>query len=135
MRKDVVRHYNLLGDPALKIRRPADTMELAARGFPGAGRTFYATGRAKDGPVEVTFECARDKFCRPVDLEGEDLEKQIARRYANANNKVVVRSPTAAKDGQFEVEVELPDALKPGKYFLKAYTPGAIGAREVVIPE
>lgn len=135
MRKDVIRHYNLFGDPALKIRRPAEDIELTPRGFPGPGRTFFVTGAAKDGPVDVTFECARDKFCHPTDLDGETAEAAILRRYRNANNKVVVRSPTTAVDGRFEIEVELPDPLKPGKYYLKASGPGSIGSREILIPE
>ena len=109
--------------------------ELTPRGFPGPGRTFFVTGAAKNGPVDVTFECARDKFCHPTDLEGEDAEAAILRRYRNANNKVVVRSPTSAAEGRFETEIELPEPLKPGKYFLKAYAPGSIGSREIVIPE
>lgn len=135
MRRDVIQHYNLFGDPALKIRRPAEDIELTPRGFPGAGRTFFVTGQAKDGPVDVTFECPRDRFAHPTDLEGETLEAQLGRRYANANNKVVVRSPTAAIEGQFEAGVELPATLKPGRYFLKAYGPGSVGSREIVIPE
>lgn len=135
MRSDVVRHYNLFGDPALRIRRPAEDIDLTARGFPGPGRTFFVTGRSANGPVDVTFECARDKFCHPIDLEGQDAEAQLGRRYANANNKVIVRAPTASLDGRFEIEVELPEAIKPGKYFLKAYGPGSIGSREILIPE
>jgi len=135
MRTDVVRHYNLFGDPALKIRRPAEDIELTPRGFPGPGRTFFVTGRANNGPVDVTFECARDKFFHPTDLEGRDAEAQLGRRYANANNKVIVRSPTSSQDGRFEIEVELPESLKPGKYFLKAYGPGSIGSRDIVIPD
>jgi hypothetical protein len=135
MRNDVIRHYNLLGDPALKIRRPLEDIDLTPRGFPGAGRTFFVTGTAKAGPVDVTFECPRDKFCHPTDLEGDDAEAAISRRYRNANNKVVVRSPTSAVDGRFETEIELPESLKPGKYFLKAYSPGSIGSKEILLPE
>jgi hypothetical protein len=135
MRKDVVQHYNLLGDPALKIRRPADDLTLTAHGFPGPGRTFFVTGRSKDGPVDVTFECARDKFAHPTDLEGDTPEAQLTRRYANANNKVVARSPTTAVEGQFEAGLELPEGLKPGRYFLKACGPGAIGSIEITIQE
>ena len=135
MRKDVIQHYNLLGDPALKIRRLVEDIDLIPHGNPGPGRTFFVTGKTKDGPVEVTFECARDKFCHPTDLEGETAEAQLARRYANANNKVVVRSPTSAAGGSFEIEVELPESVKPGKYYLKAYGPGSIGSREIVIPD
>jgi hypothetical protein len=135
MRKDVVRHYNLLGDPALKIRRPAEEIELAPHGHPGPGRTFVVAGIAKDGPVEVTFECARDRFCHPTDLEGADAEAQLSRRYVNANNKVVVRSTASSADGAFESELELPDSLKPGKYFLKAFGRESIGSREILIPD
>ena len=135
MRRDVVRHYNLFGDPALKIRRPEEDIEIAAHGNPGPGRTFFVTGRAKNGPLELTFECARDRFCHPTDLEGADAEAQIGRRYANANNKVVARSPTSAADGAFEIEMELPQGLRPGKYFLKACGPGAIGSRELILPD
>lgn len=135
MRKDVILQYNLLGDPALKIRRPADEIELTARGFPGPGRTFFVTGAAKDGPVEVTFECPRDKFVHPTTLEGDTAEEQLNRRYANANNKIVVRSPTTSVNGRFETEIELPESVKPGKYYLKAYGPGAIGFREITIAE
>lgn len=135
MRKDVILHYNLLGDPALRVRRPEAGIELVPRGFPGPGRTFFVTGKAADGPVDVTFECARDKFCHPVDLQGETAEEQLARRYANANNKVLRRSPTTAVDGAFETEIELPESLKPGKYFLKAYGAGAIGSKEILISE
>lgn len=135
MRKDVVLHYNLLGDPALAIRRPANGIELEARGHPGPGRTFSVTGRAKEGPVEITFECARGKFCRPVDLVGDTMEQQLARRYAHANNKVAATAKAEVKDGAFEAELELPKDLKPGKYFLKAWGPGALGAKEIEIPE
>lgn len=135
MRKDVVLQYNLLGDPALRIRLPAEEIEITPRGHPGPGRTFFVTGHARDGAVELTFECARDKFCHPTVLEGETPEAQFDRRYANANNKIVVRIPTEAAEGRFEAEVELPPSLKPGTYFLKAYGRGSIGWRPLVLPE
>jgi hypothetical protein len=135
MRKDVILHYNLLGDPALRIRRPAEDLELAPHGNPGPGRTFTVSGTAKKGPVELTFECARDKFYHPVDLVGDTAEEQIARRYTNANNKVVVKTTATLEDGRYEAEIELPEKLKPGKYVLKAYAPGAVGSKEIVIPE
>jgi hypothetical protein len=135
MRKDVILQYNLLGDPALRIRRPADGLEMTPHGRPGPGRTFSVEGVAKDGPVELTFECPRDKFFHPVDLIGDTAEEQIARRYANANNKVVAKAAATVADGRFEAEIELPEKLKPGKYFLKAYGPGGLGFREIVIPE
>jgi hypothetical protein len=135
MRKDVILHYNLLGDPALRIRRPAEDLELAPHGNPGPGRTFTVSGAAKQGPVELTFECPSDKFVHPVDLVGDTAEEQLARRYANANDKVVVKTTATLEDGRFEAQIELPEKLKPGKYVLKAYAPGAVGSKEIVIPE
>lgn len=135
MRQDVILHYNLLGDPALAIRRPAEGIDLEARGFPGPGRTFSVTGRAAAGPVEITVECVRSKFCHPLDLVGDTMEQQLARRYANANDKAVARAKADVKDGAFETEIELPKDLKPGKYFLKAWGAGALGAKEIEIPE
>ena len=135
MRKDVILHYNLLGDPALRIRRPANGVEIEAHGFPGPGRTFAVTGTAKAGPVEITFECLRSKFCHPVDMVGDTMEQQLARRYANANDKVVVRAKADVADGAFEAELTLPKDLKPGRYFLKVWAAGAIGSTELEIPE
>jgi hypothetical protein len=135
MRKDVVLQYNLLGDPALQVRRPVESIRLRALGNPGPGRTFSVTGTATRGPVEITFECPRNKFCHPVDLVGDTMEQQLARRYANANNKVVASSKAEVKEGAFESEVELPKDLKPGKYALKAWAGDAFGTAEVEIPE
>jgi len=131
MRQDVILHYNLLGDPALVLRRPDESIALTPRGFPGPGRLFVVTGRAPPGPVEVTFECPRNRFYHPVDLVGETAEKQLARRYVNANNKVVVRVETESRGGEFEAEVELPHDLEPGTYWLKASASGSIGAHEI----
>jgi hypothetical protein len=42
--------------------------------------------------------------------------------------------PVTVRKGEFEVELDLPQDLKPGKYILKAYAAGAIGAVSVEIP-
>lgn len=135
MRKDVVLHYNLLGDPALMLRRPAEALEIEDPGIPRPGAKLVVRGSSPLGPVEVTFECRRDAFYHPVDLADEDVEKLMARRYANANNKVIVRAEAAPKSGIFEVVLALPDDLKPGKYVIKAWAEGSIGARDVQVSE
>lgn len=135
MRKDVVLHYNLLGDPALAVRRPEERLALEVAGAAGPGRTIRVNGTGAPGRVAVTFECERDKFCHPTTLEGDEIADQIARRYANANNKVIARGEADAAEGRFSIELALPADVKPGVYFVKAHAPGAIGALEVVIPE
>lgn len=134
MRKDVVLHYNLFGDPALVIQRPPVEIKLETGGVAARGGKVAVRGEVREGPVEITFECARNRFYYPTYLvEGEDLEKQLAARYANANNKVILRVTAAARDGKFEAEVALPEDIKPGTYYLKAAAPGAIGALAVEI--
>lgn len=81
------------------------------------------------------MECPRDRFCHPVDLQGEDAEARLTRRYAHANDKVVARAPADVIDGMFEAELELPADLKPGKYFVKAWTPKGVGAFVVEVAE
>jgi hypothetical protein len=135
MRRDVVLHYNLLGDPALALPLPADEIRLLPRGMPGPGRLFTITGAARNGPVELTFECPRNRFHHPVDLAGDTVEAQLTRRYRNANDKVVARASATARDGAFEAELELPKDLKPGRYVLKASQDAAIGAIDVEIRE
>jgi hypothetical protein len=136
MRKDVVLHYNLLGDPALEIRRPRCTLPIETLGIPGPGRRLAVSVGARRGPVEVTFECPRNRFCRPVDLGGDaPLEERLARRYAHANDKVIARAAAAERDGKFEAELELPKDLKPGRYVVKASSEEAIGALEIEVPE
>jgi hypothetical protein len=133
MREDVVLHYNLLGDPALVIRRPTEELELDTLGILAPGRKILVTGRAASGPVEVTLECPRNRFCHPTDLQGADVEKAILRRYENANNKVIRRAEAAVEEERFEVELELP--AKPGKYFIKAYATGVVGAKAIEVTE
>ncbi len=132
MRKDVALHYNLLGDPALLFRRPAADVEIEDPGVPRPGARLVVRGTAPDGPVELTLECRRDAFCRPVDLVGEGVEEQMARRYANANDKVILRLEARSSGGAFEAVLPLPADLKPGRYVLKAWSPPAsLGAREL----
>jgi hypothetical protein len=135
MRKDVILHYNLLGDPALVLQRPREDLRLESKGHPGAGRTFVVTGHSAESPVEITFECARSRTYHPTDLEGADVEKRLLRRYANANNKVIVRAKAEASGGAFEAELELPKDLRPGTYVIKAQTARSIGSCPVEIPE
>lgn len=136
MRKDVVLHYNLLGDPALVLRRLDGEIALDARGTPRPGGSLTAAGRLEGGGrVRVTLECGRDAFFHPTDMVGDSLEERLARRYANANNRVVAEAEVEAKNGAFEADLRLPEGLKPGIYHLKASTAGALGAREIEIKE
>ena len=134
MRRDVVRHYNLLGDPALRVHLPEESITLSLEGDAGPGARLKVRGTGASGQVEVTFECARDIFYHPTYKASGTLEERMAYRYTNANNKVIVRQEAAAtKEGTFEVTLELPEKLRPGTYTVKAWSKGAMGSAAVVI--
>ncbi|MHC4607169.1 MAG: C25 family cysteine peptidase, partial [Planctomycetota bacterium] len=86
MRRDCVRHYNLLGDPALVLRRPAEKIKLSL-----TGKVLRIEADVEE--VELKLECARDKFAHPIEKKLKSSDKQfrgkISARYTNANNKVI----------------------------------------------
>ena len=132
MRSDVVRHYNLFGDPALVIRHPKRNIKVTAR---GAVAEIEAPGHKK---VELTLECERSVLLHPVPEIGEDdpkAEAKMTERYRGALDKVIERRTVQLKDGKGAVEFKRPTA--PGRYFLKASDGSSVGSAmiEVQPPE
>ena len=134
MRRDVVLHYNLFGDPALAILRPDHGLTVDAPKTAKPGQKIAVSGTAKEAPgVAVTLECSRDAFCRPTEIEEGDVEKAVAKRYANANDKVLTRLRPFAYDGAFEAALVVPADAKPGRYWIKVSSDTALGWRELEI--
>jgi hypothetical protein len=134
MRRDVVLHYNLLGDPALRLRKPAGGLALSAPERAAPGEAVGVSGKLpEEAPVEVTFECPRDRFYHPTDLVGETLEEQLARRYAHANDKVIARGRARALGGSFALELSVPPDVAPGRYFIKAWGAGRAAALPIEV--
>ena len=123
MRDDVVQHYNLLGDPALVIRRASIDIKLTVG---GTKVHVEAPGRDKIG---LTLECHRLTFLHPMpEIKADDpeFEKKITERYKNAHDKVIRRWSVALKGGRATVEFKRPE--KPGHYVFKASRGGSAGA-------
>ncbi|MFO7899788.1 MAG: C25 family cysteine peptidase [Planctomycetota bacterium] len=122
MRADLVAHYNLLGDPALRIRRPKCDIGVAV-GQDTVGIT--APGRRQ---VTLTLECARLQFLHElpeIEPGDPDVEKKMADRYRKAHDKVIGRWTVRLKDGRGAVRFTRP--AEPGKYVLKAAAGGSVG--------
>jgi hypothetical protein len=105
IRRDTMLQYNLLGDPALRLRRPAPVKVSAVQ---------LADGRIEvkgecpvpQGQVEVSLECGRAEFVGEllvVDESSRDLRSDMNRRYQQAQDKTLQRAKTTAEDGQFRV--------------------------------
>ena len=143
MRRDVVRHYNLLGDPALVLQRPASDLKVEAR--LSQGETLTVSGQAPfaEGKALISLEVERDRFTRqlaPLPPEGaEDFATKMAQRYRDANDKALAQVEAAVEGGVFETELNLPDALAPGAYYVKVFawndTCAAAGALQLRIED
>ena len=127
IRKDVVRHYNLLGDPALMLRRPAPSIQITFE-------NGIVTVEGTVGEVTLTLECAREKLAKPapkIDRKDPDYETKVNQRYRDANNKVLQTWNVKLSDGKGREEIELPK--EPGTYHLKASSGEIVGSLEVKV--
>jgi hypothetical protein len=129
MRRDVVAHYNLLGDPALVIRRPATDVTLTVR---GDNVDIVAPGHKQ---VELTLECGPLGMARPLPDVGTDpakMKEQMNQRRTAALDKVLQRRAVELTSGRATVQIALPQA--PGRYYLKAVSGGSVGVATLTIP-
>jgi hypothetical protein len=128
MRQDVVCHYNLLGDPALVLRKPWPDIDLTVEGETVRVR---APGRER---VQLTLECHRLMFRHAlpaVDPEARDVEAMMTDRYRKALDKVLARWSVELGEGTGRVGFRRP--TQPGTYFFKAWSGGSVGATELVV--
>lgn len=136
LERELPRHvdmYNLLGDPATRLMRPGEAIELAA-GEAVAGGALRVTGRLPAGlpGVTLTLEAPRDRKI-PAGPAGEGERE----RFARANDRVLTtRVVRAGPEGQFQAELPVPPGAR-GRCFLKAFAcdgpRSALGALEVTV--
>ncbi len=143
MRSDVVRHYNLLGDPAVVLQKPGGEIAIETLGIEAPGKTLSVKGKAPfaEGKAILTFECPREKFARELEklpkASADDFEEKIAKRYQQANDKAFVRLELDVKAGVFTGEIAIPEKIAAGSYTIKAFawngTAAAIGTKGIKI--
>jgi hypothetical protein len=126
--------FNLLGDPLLKIRRPAD-IALGAPENITAGETLTVSGRSDmsgHGVVEIVSR--RDRLKTDIPTRRQfDLSDQFLRSldaaYQRANDAVWVRQAFAANGQAFAVQVELPPETR-GPCYVRAWIESPDGAAQ-----
>ncbi|MCE5216972.1 C25 family cysteine peptidase [bacterium] len=105
IRRDTVLQYNLLGDPALRLRRPVPLRVSAV--YLGDGQIeVRGESPIRQGQVLVSLECGRAEFPRElpvVDEASRDLRSEMNRRYQQAQDKAFQRVEATAEDGRFHV--------------------------------
>lgn len=142
--------YNLLGDPATRLRYPsALRVTLAADGRPKAGGRVKVALRVEGEPAKgatrarVTLETRRSVVRGAIvtadALEAMPLPRALEAMEKNAtlaNDKVVAERTVKLEAGAGELELELPKTT--GSYVVKAITeggPAAIGHVELVVAQ
>ncbi len=124
---DHMYSYNLLGDPAVRIRFPMGSATLeAATSHAGEELAFsgsvdnFQTGT---GTVELVAERASiiypiESVENPTDPANQEAVQQ---NWANANNKVAVATEVEIIGGAFSGSVEIPVSTPPGNYHLTLF--------------
>ena len=133
--------FNLLGDPLMRIRHPAE-IHLQAEPKLIAGQTIRVTGRceiAGQGIVELV--CRRDRTRIPTSTRSRfhpthEFLASFSDAYRQANDPVWIALPFWSSGADFEVVIDVPSEAR-GPCHLRAYVEGennfAVGARDVFV--
>jgi hypothetical protein len=122
MRQDGVEHYNLLGDPALRLRHPKRDIEMTV-----ADGVVHIAAPGKT-EVELRLECDRLMFRHPlpaVNPADPEAARQFAERYRLAHDKLVQQWTVRLVEGRGRVAFEPP--VEHGRYFFKAASGPSVG--------
>lgn len=123
--------YNLLGDPATRLRYP-DPVDMKVLGEPTRGRPLSVTIQAaiSAGTAVVTLETKRNVIHHELDEVGDgasfEVFEKLAKNHRRANDKRL-STQSHAFDGSVTVELPLPS--EAGRYVVKAFVRSNDGKR------
>jgi hypothetical protein len=124
---DHMYSYNLLGDPAVRIRFPMGNAAVdAATSHAGKELAFSGTVdnfQAGTATVELVAERASiiypiESIENPTDPANQEAVQQ---NWNNANNKVAVATEVKIVGGSFTGTMDIPATTPPGNYHLTIY--------------
>jgi hypothetical protein len=124
---DHMYSYNLLGDPAVRIRFPLGTATLEAA-TSHAGEELAFSGSVDNfevgtGTVELVAE--RASIIYPIESIEEPTDpanqEAVQQNWTNANNKIAVATEVQIEKGNFSGTVDIPSTTPPGNYHLTIY--------------
>jgi hypothetical protein len=133
-RREHLSLYNLIGDPSMRLPRPAD-LSLACADVAAQGTTLAVEGTcavAGEAVVELVTERTPD-----VPQRAGDGDADFAKCYERANARVRATAKARSNGRGFKAAIEIPADLRPGSYFVRAFVAGrdgaALGARPVTV--
>jgi len=124
---DHLYSYNLLGDPATRIRLPEGKVALTAEAAV-LGQALEVSGtvdNVESGTVDVALVCQRAQLLHPLDtVEDPDAQASwptVQSNWAKVMDKTVVAGEAAVTAGKFSLELAVPDSIPAGPYYVTAY--------------
>ncbi len=144
LREELIEHlslFNLLGDPLLRIRHPAE-MDLQAAPSVTAGQRLEVTGNCRiDGRGVIELVCRRDRTKTPLPLRGRfvpthEFLRSFQEAYRQANDRCWIWQTFTADDGEFQTELTVPADAR-GPCHVRAFVAGpsdfTMGASSVFV--
>lgn len=140
IRRDTVRHYVLLGDPALRLRRPVPLGELTAALEEGAVRV---QGRVPVGrEAQVSLRVPIGKFAHKLPAvpaaDAPGFPAAMMARYQVANDRTLAAATMPVVEGAIGAKLPLPADAPGGPVFARVLAwddrTAAAGAAQLDIP-
>ncbi len=146
-RQEHLEMFLLLGDPALKLPRIAESVRLQTTGEMAPGATITVRGEMGEkfngGKVRVTLE--RPLTSDPPEMSplppesGADRNRIMLANHQRANRFDVQTVTATVEQGKFEAKLPLPEKLPWSKLLLRAYVTSekeeALGVLAVDVPK
>jgi hypothetical protein len=128
-RQEHLEMFLLLGDPALKLPRVEEAVQLKATGRIEPGGTININGqvseRFNEALVRLTLE--RPLTSEPLGLkalpadQGADRQQTMLANHERANRFVLIEQELSVKECRFETQLKLPEQLPWKNLVLRAY--------------
>jgi hypothetical protein len=120
LRQEQAFLYNLLGDPALRIRVPSRFASFEATLETGVLCVKLETEQPGQGRLAI--ECSRKEIPHALTplKEGALNPEVIRENHSRANDKVLYSTELELLRGGNSLSITLPSSLKPGRYWVKA---------------
>lgn len=134
-RREHLALYNLLGDPCLRLARPAELPLDAPEKAEAGGRIRVQGTAPAAGRLLVELVRRRDAV---VPIGSRKSPEEWRATYEAANALGIARAEADVPAGAFSVSLDVPEGTRSGPCVVRAYlesaTTGAAGGRAIEIP-
>ncbi len=126
-RQEHVWQVNLLGDPLMKLAHSSELPIRLAADSVRPGQAINALIRcSKAGKLNAELSIRRGSVTDEVRQAKVDWQTDTGRqayldRYQAANRQTLVQAAQSVSSGEANVQLSIPENLKPGRYVLRVY--------------